>query len=79
MAKSAFAAALKQARYEAEMTAKELSALSGVSLTTITRWEGGHLPQRTLAVVKVARALGVDNDRLLIPMIDEYERRVKGK
>lgn len=75
MTDSLFAIALREARERVRMSLGKLADLTGVDTGTINGWERGKLPRRTLAVVKVARALGVSNDVLLSPWVEENKRR----
>lgn len=49
---------LKRARYDAGLTSKELAAVAGVAVDTITNAENGQMPQAPTAK-KIADALGV--------------------
>lgn len=55
-----FPSRLVRLRAEADMTQKELSRLSGVSVPQIARYEIGASKPRMNALVKLARALNVD-------------------
>lgn len=55
-----FPSRLVRLRAEADMTQKELSRLSGVSVPQIARYETGASKPRMNALVKLARALKVD-------------------
>lgn len=75
MTDSLFAIALRETREKTGTTLRKLADLTGIDTGTINGWERGKLPRRTLAVVKVARALGVSNDVLLSPWVEENKRR----
>ncbi len=51
-------------RRKRNMTAKELSAKSGISEVTISNWKRGKTIPRLSALGKVAKALEIDNSIL---------------
>lgn len=66
---------LKEFREEAMMTVRELSERSGVSEDTITKIENGHRKGRGMTNRKLARALGIEPDRLFP---EDFARTVGG-
>lgn len=63
-APAGFPARLLRLRADAGMTQKELARASGVSVPQIARYETGVSNPRLTAIVKLAKALGVDPDYL---------------
>ena len=57
--------AIRRARKESGLTYDELSALSGVGVSTLSNWENGYSTPTVYSAALVADALGISIDRLI--------------
>lgn len=71
--KSVDPASVRDARERADLTQVELAVAAGVSPATIHRIEAGRQQPRRRIVIRLARALGVDEDSLLVHAEDSSE------
>lgn len=70
-----FAETLREARLNAGLGQRELARAAGIGSSKYNCWEHGALPRRTKSVLDLARALGADKNALLVPYMNDYERR----
>ena len=64
--KKAFGMRLKNAREAAEMSQEELAARCGVNrIATVSDWERGLFLPRAATLIRIARVLNLDADKLL--------------
>ena len=71
---------LRRIRNKNDLLQKQLAELSGLTATRISLWEQGkELPRKTGVVLRLAKALDVRSDELLIPLMNDIERRERNK
>src|SRR5580698_8293267 len=69
-------ARLEQARKARQLSAVTLADIAGVSPATISQYENGHQRPRQDALDKLARALNVQVDFFLRPVLDAEPSRI---